>query len=248
MSKAHKINECKLGRRFRAAWRGQPGIVSLHLFEGPDLLGLLTSGRRVGIEVVTLTDTVLAHGRELSEEKLSDELREAARSAGFDVIFSLHLDEHEAIRLQDKTMRKRLITDLVAFAQDAPGGQSFASSERLEALGIEGIDCIGVDPGSGEGPDVIIARHARGRGWTDVRQRIAEKDEKIGTYRERIGAAPELWLLLETGFSFESNVVLSPSHPPFVTSFDRVFLLDGWPVRAGKGPDRLIELAIRQRE
>jgi hypothetical protein len=221
-----KAKEQRVVERFLAGWSGRDTIASIDPCEAPDFDGTLLDGSRFGLELVSLTDETLAQGRAFIDDNFTDELEEAARAAGLDVIFAVHFADYQAVALTDR-VRQRLIAGLIAFAEQANGEERVADSDELERLGIEGVDDVLLNPAGGEGASVVVMRHARGRGWTDVQQRIAEKDLKVPAYRERIGRGSQLWLLLEGGSSFEANVVLGLSPSPFVTAFDRLFFLDG---------------------
>ena len=243
MNAAKKAEERRHIDHFIAAWSGREAIARIDSEdrESPDFVGALANGRLFGLEVVRFTDRDVARSEDLIE-RFKDELRLAGRASSTFATFVVNIEAYGAALLRDRGNRKTLIERLLRFARLVPRRPREIYGRKLQGRGISGIGRLAVYPTT-RTIDVSTARTASG-GPALVYDRIAEKDAKVPSYRSRLAAGAELWLLLVGGADFASSGT-APMHQPIATQFDRVFFLDLWPVRAGRALGNVRELPIK---
>ena len=248
MNPAHKPDEQKLLDQFLAAWSDRSQIARIEQRESPDFEGVLVTGQRLGLEMVTVTDSTLAKGRSDIHDRFVPELQAACRTRLVGATFSVNFEEWDAQRLADKEHRRNLVERVADFARDARDHRQKIYRSTLEARGIEGLDSLSFYAEKVGDVGVMVGRTAHGRGCNEIQACIAAKDAKAADYRRRLGHDAALWLLVVAGTSFADGVEPPPRHLTFDTVFDRIFFLDHWPVRHGEPLDRVVELPIRSRD
>lgn len=244
MSLAKKTDEQELVDRFVAAWSGRAEIASIEPSESPDFEGMLATGQRFGIEMVTITEPTLAKGHSDIHKRFVPELEEACRKRSVGATFAVHFEEWDAERLADPGHRRKLVDGIADFVRDVRSHPNTMGRRRLEALGIEGLDALTFWEEDVGDFAISVGRVARGRGVNELQACITKKDKKAATYRAKLGRDAGLWLLVVAGTSFADGVEPPMKHLTFETTFDRVFFLDHWPVRHGEPMDRVVELPI----
>jgi hypothetical protein len=202
MNKAHKIAEREQLERFRDAWSHRSAISSIDDgdHDGPDVEGVLATGRRFGLEIVGFKDPVQAERETFLHDRLHPDLERAAGPHGTQMNFCLMVEDRGFDRLGSRRERRKLVDRLLAFAIASKGTHGIVhTAADLESQGFDGLSSVAVLPSNAV--HLSIGQTTQDRGWTSVQKRIAEKDAKIGAYREKLGPMAEQWLLIVAGTS-----------------------------------------------
>lgn len=172
---------------FMKAWSDHASIAQIRASESPDFKGMLTTGQRFGLEMVTVTDESLAKSRSDIHDRFVPELQEACRARSVGATFIVGFEEWDAQGLADKEHRRKLADRLADFARDAQPQRKTIYRRQLEASGIEGLDTLVFYAESPEDVGVLVTRTAWGRGSNEIQACITAKDEKALAYRCKLG-------------------------------------------------------------
>lgn len=201
---------------------------SIEQRESPDFLMRFTDGHCAGIELVELADNGHAAGA-AALRRLCGDVEDELKRRGLRAWVLLQSGDGFLPLLAPHVRANRdAIVELVAEQIAHDGRLRRYRSGELRKRGVQFLTLVGVK--AADDLTVGPTTHLMGFGTPDfVQAAIRRKEGKLSEYRQNIGEALDVWLLMYAGTRPASGVwCQNVRGKTFVSAFDRTYYLDAF--------------------